>query len=102
MSYSVNDRGVGVAVSINVSPNKLVNPGDSGKGMNRRECSVAIITEHGGQAACRPQDNVEVAVCLNVHGPRACVVAAECCPRQPCLPSNIDELCCIALLKKAQ
>ena len=43
-SLRVNDRGIGIAVSVEISPGKAAQARDSGEGMNIGEGSVAVVS----------------------------------------------------------
>ena len=68
---SVDDRGVGIAVAVQISPGKAANARNSGKRMNVQECAIAVVAQNGRNAAVGPEYDIEVAIRLDVHRPGA-------------------------------
>ena len=75
---AIDHRGVGIAIAIEIRPGKLAQmPEIPAKGMNRQERAVAIIAQNCGQSVRCAQHDVEIAIGLDVHRPRAGVRRIE-------------------------
>ncbi len=99
---TVNERCIGITVSVQVSPYKLLDSRDRGEGMDCLERAVAVVAQNRGQTAGRAEHNVEISVSLDVHGPRTGVGRAENLLRQFGLRGHVGELRWIVLAHKAQ
>ncbi len=69
MACAIDQRRIGVAVAVEVSPDKLTNPGDPVKRMNREKRAVPIVAQHNRKPTCLPHHNVEIAISLDVNRP---------------------------------
>ncbi len=75
LARAVDDRGIGIAVAVEISPGKTAHAGDSGKGMNGQERAVAIISQDRRRAVFCAEHDIEISVSFNVHRPRAGIAA---------------------------
>ena len=75
LARAIDDRGIGIAVAVEIGPGKSAHAGNSGEGMNRQKRSVAVVSQDSRHAVVRAQHDVEIAVGFDVHRPRAGVAA---------------------------
>ena len=68
---AIDDRGIGIAVAVEIRPGKPVHAGNSGEGMNGQKGSIAIISQDRRRAVFCAQHDIEIAVGFDVHRPRA-------------------------------
>ena len=68
---AIDDRGIGIAVAIQIGPGKPAYAGNSVEGMNGQEGSISIISQDGRSAGFCAQHDIEIAVGFNVHRPRS-------------------------------
>ena len=90
-SPRVNDRGIGIAVSVEISPGKAAQARDSGEGMNIGEGSVAVVSQDDGNAIARAEDDIEIAVGLDINRPRPGVMRIDHRPGQLGLSRHVGE-----------
>ena len=88
---AIDQRSIGIAIAVQVGPHKLVHARDSGERMNGREGPITVVAKHCRRPACGAQQDIQIAVRLNVESPRAGIVAGENRRRQLGLRSNIGE-----------
>ncbi len=67
---SINDRGIGIAVAIKISPGKTAQPRHSGKGVNRQKRTIPVVSQDRGDAVVGAKHDVQIAIGFNVNRPR--------------------------------
>ena len=74
---AIDDRSIRVAISVQISPGKTVDAGNSGKGMNGQKGAVAVISQDCRNALFGAEYEVEVAIRFDIHRPRSAVVSVH-------------------------
>ena len=70
-SRAVDERGIRIGVPIEVGPRKASYAGDAGKRVERLPRGVTVVAQHA-RGASRADDEVDVAVHVDVGRPQAC------------------------------
>src|SRR5665213_652038 len=99
---AVKQSGIGIAITIKVSPYKLFNARDASKGMHRQKGSIAVIAKHQRQSGCCTDNYVEVPIRLNIDAPGSGVTSLCDRARQLGLSSYVYEGLRIILPHKSQ
>ena len=71
VAASVQERGVGIAVAVQIGPGEFTEIRCPVKRLKRAEGAVAVVTEYRNLARPRGQNQVEVAVQFDVGRPDA-------------------------------
>src|SRR5579871_511623 len=77
MICAVDQRDIGVAVAVEITPGKSPQAGDARERMQNDESAVPVISQHGWDAASCAEHDIEIAVRFDIYGPSAYIFAGE-------------------------
>ena len=90
-SRSIDDRGIRIAVSVKISPDKLAHARDSGKGTNVHERPIPVVPQNNRNTLARPKHDIKIAIRFNVDRPCANIASIEHGLRQFGFPRHVGE-----------